>query len=95
MNYLVDLFVLFLYFGLFSLGSFYYRLYQYGHELDPKAPMTIEPFTPAMFGTNQIANFTQTSYPMAGALPMLLFPLLLIASSWLSRHEEPPTYAET
>ena len=36
---LVDLAVLFLYFGVFSLGSFAYRLYTYGHQLDPKAPM--------------------------------------------------------
>ena len=38
---LVDLGVLFLYFGAFSLASFVYRLYTYGHQLDPKAPMTI------------------------------------------------------
>src|SRR5688572_16599861 len=31
---LVDLAVLFCYFGAFSLGSFAYRLYSYGHHLD-------------------------------------------------------------
>ena len=45
---LVDLAVLFVYFGVFSLGSFAYRLYSYGHHLDPAAPMTIEPFMPVM-----------------------------------------------
>ena len=34
---LVDVFVLFSYFGLFSLWSFYHRLYTYGHNLDPEA----------------------------------------------------------
>jgi copper chaperone NosL len=37
---LVDVGVMFLYFTTFSLGNFYYRLYTYGHTLDPKAPMT-------------------------------------------------------
>lgn len=90
MSQLVDLFVLFLYFGLFSMGSFYYRLYSYGHELDPTAPVTIEPFRPVMFGENQIANFTQWSYPQSGAYLLGLFVLLLLAAGWFSRKEAPP-----
>ncbi|HEY8549580.1 MAG TPA: hypothetical protein VIL35_06475 [Vicinamibacterales bacterium] len=81
---LVDLAVLFLYFGAFSLGSFAYRLYSYGHNLDPRAPMTIEPFMPVVIGTQQIANFTQTSLPAIGTAAMTLFFVLLIASLWLS-----------
>jgi hypothetical protein len=84
----VDLLVLYLYFTAFSLGSFYFRLYTYGHQLDPKAPMTIEPFTPVLIGRQQIANFEQSSYPDTGTLFLTLFPLLLIASMWLSRREE-------
>ena len=85
---LVDLGVVFTYFGLFSIGTFMYRLYRYGHDLDPKAPMTIEPFTPTWIGSQQIANFVQTSLPQSGALLIGLFPLLLIAAIWLSRKEE-------
>lgn len=88
MAQLVDLFVLFLYFGLFSMGSFYYRLYSYGHELDPMAPMTIEPFTPVIFGENQIANFTQYSYPQAGAYLLAVFAILALLAGWFSRKEE-------
>ena len=36
---LVDLGVLFVYFGAFSMGTFAYRLWSYGHHLDPHAPM--------------------------------------------------------
>ena len=61
MNNVVDLFALYTYFGLFSIGSFWYRLYQYGHNLDPRAPVHIEPFTPLLIGVKQIANFANTA----------------------------------
>lgn len=86
---LVDLLVLYLYFTAFSLGSFYYRLYTYGHQLDPKAPVKIEPFTPVLLGKQKIANFEQSSMPDLGTIFLALFPLLIIASLWLSRKEEP------
>ena len=86
---LIDLGVLFLYFGAFSMGNFYYRLYSYGHHLDPRAPMTIEPFTPIMLGSQKIANFVQTSLPQSGAILLGLFPVMIAAAMWLSRKEEP------
>lgn len=85
---IVDLLVLYLYFTAFSLGSFYYRLYTYGHQLDPTAPVTIKPFTPVMIGTQQIANFQQSSYPDIGAIFLGLFPVLVIGAIWFSRQEE-------
>jgi hypothetical protein len=75
---LVDLSVLFMYFGAFSLGSFVYRLYSYGHHLDPRAPMKIDPFMPVVMGSQQIANFVQTSLPLAGTVCMSGFLVLLI-----------------
>lgn len=85
----IDLGVLFLYFSAFSLGNFYYRLYSYGHALSPHAPVTIKPFTPILLGSQQIANFVQTSLPQSGALLLGLFPLLVMAAVWASRQEEP------
>lgn len=64
---LVDLGVLALYIGLFAFGRFVYKLYVFGHNLDPDAPLKIDPFTPAIFGTKRIANFVTTSYPQAGS----------------------------
>lgn len=84
---LVDLAVLFMYFGVFSLGSFAYRLYSYGHHLDPAAPMTIEPFMPVVIGSQQIANFVQTSIPLSGTFCMGLFLVLLVAAMWSSVRE--------
>jgi len=81
---LVDLSVLFLYFGAFSLGSFAYRLYSYGHQLNPQAPMKIEPFMPVVFGSQQIANFVQTSLPLAGTACMTAFFVLVVVALWSS-----------
>jgi copper chaperone NosL len=81
---LVDLAVLFFYFGAFSLGSFVYRLYSYGHHLDPHAPMKIEPFMPVVIGSQPIANFVQTSLPLAGTFCLATFLLLLLAALWSS-----------
>lgn len=90
MQSLVDLVVLFVYFTTFSLINFYTRLYNYGHELDPRAPMTIEPFMPVMIGSQKIANFIQSSLPQSGALCLGLVPLLIILAMWLSRNESLP-----
>ncbi|HSE36473.1 MAG TPA: hypothetical protein VLG74_04165 [Blastocatellia bacterium] len=87
MSNLVDVFVLFSYLGLFSLWSFYRRLYTYGHNLDPTASIKVEPFTPPLFGTKQIANFSVTSYPDIGSLSLVLFALLLLVAIILSRKE--------
>lgn len=89
MGALIDLLVLFVYFGLFSMGAFYYRLYTYGHNLDPRAPMQIEPFMPVLLGKNQIANFVQWSYPLSGSWLLLLFPLFILAAIWFSKEEKP------
>jgi hypothetical protein len=80
---LVDLLVLFIYFGLFSLGSFYYRMYTFGHQLSPEAPIKVAPFTPPVFGHQHIANFDVYSYPGPGtyllaAYALVLFILLVV-----------------
>ena len=85
MSHVIDLFALFTYFGLFSVGLFYYRLYTYGHELDPTAPISMEPFTPMLVGKNQIANFTQYSFPLIGGMLMIAIPILILGAFWFSR----------
>lgn len=64
---LIDLVVLAGYIGVFAMGRFVYKLYVFGHNLDPDAPIKLEPFTPAIFGTKQIANFSTSSYPQLGS----------------------------
>ena len=84
MTNLVDVFVLFTYFGLFSMWSFYHRLYMYGHNLDPTASIKVPPFTPPFFGTKQIANFSVNSFPGLGSYAFLAFAILMLLAILLS-----------
>jgi copper chaperone NosL len=77
---LVDILVLFTYFGLFSAYTFYHRLYEYGHNLDPEAAIKVEPFTPPFFGRVQIANFWVESFPGGGSYVLAVFGFLLVAA---------------
>ena len=85
MSKLVDLFVMFTYFGIFSLWSFYYKMYIYGHELDPTAAIKVSPFTPPMFGHQTMANFEVYCYPSTGSYFISAMPVLLLAAMWFSR----------
>ena len=76
---LVDLAVLTSYIALFSLGRFAYKLYVFGHELAPDAAVKVKPFTPAIFGSKQIANFTTYSYPQLGSVFIGLFATGVLA----------------
>ncbi len=95
---LVDVTMLFMYFGAFSLWSFGYKLYRYGHDLAPEAAVQVPPFMPPMFGYRQIANFEVYSYPrpasyaMAGVVVLLLGALLW--TWWQARHRVPPVAAD-
>jgi copper chaperone NosL len=89
MSNVVDLFAVYTYFGVFSIGSFWYRLYQYGHNLDPRAPVHIKPFTPLLIGVKQIANFREYSYPQTGAYLLCVSVLLIVLAGWWSRKEKP------
>jgi copper chaperone NosL len=86
---LVDLLALFVYFSAFSFAAFYFRMYTYGHQLDPHAPVHIQPFTPVLIGTQHIANFVQSSYPQSGSYCLAAIPVLLVLAMWFSRKEEP------
>ncbi|MBK7256247.1 MAG: hypothetical protein IPI01_00160 [Ignavibacteriae bacterium] len=77
MDQLVDLLVLFVYFGGFSLWSFYRKLYLYGHELDPTAAVKVPPFMPPLFGHQTLANFEVYSYPEPGSVVMVFSMLML------------------
>jgi hypothetical protein len=85
MSKLVDLFVLFTYFGMFSIWSFYHKLYLYGHELDPTAAVKVPPFMPPLFGHSTMANFEVYNYPDIGSYFMAAVPLFLLGAMWLSR----------
>jgi copper chaperone NosL len=88
MSSVVDTLVLFGWFGLFALWHFYTRLYTYGHNLDPTAPVKVKPFTPPLFGSQQMANFTVFNYPALGSYVMAGFVILLTLAIVMSVRQE-------
>ncbi len=88
---LMDFVALSTYLGAFSMGRFYYKLYTLGHTLDPKAAFDMEPFTPALFGERQVANFLTRSYPQTGTLLITIslagFAMVLAWHLWAGRRD--------
>lgn len=64
-----------------------YRLYTYGHNLDPKAPIDIDPFMPPPLGVNQLANFHVTTFFHVGTFVFALGLLGIAVALWVSRPE--------
>lgn len=81
---LLDATMVVVYFGAFSLWTFGYRLYRYGHDLAPTAAVKVKPFMPPMFGYQKIANFEVYSYPRAGSYVMAVVVVLLAAALWIA-----------
>ena len=80
----------FVVFGAVMLYDFKNWLYEFGHNLSPSAPIRMEPFTPNLLGTTEVANFPVTSYPSAGATLMFvagaLGPVILFLEWRRRRH---------
>ncbi len=80
---LIDLAVLLFYFSAFSMSRFYNTLYLFGHNLNPYATVQVEPFTPAVLGTQQIADITTSSYPQGATWLIGVFALgVLLLTLW-------------
>lgn len=52
------------------LADIQYRLFQYGHDLDPKAALRIPDFTPLVIGPTRVWNFTTWARPGIGLFVM-------------------------
>ena len=95
-GHLFDVFVLNAYFSLFSLWSFGYKLYSYGHTLDPTPAVKVDPFMPPMFGYKQLANFEVYSYPAPASYALALSTVLVavaLALAWRAAARRPGTGA--
>jgi hypothetical protein len=82
--HLVDVAVLYLYFGVFALWSFAYKMYQYGHRLDPRAAVRVDPFMPPLFGYKKLANFEVYAYPQLGSYALGLAAAILLVAVFLT-----------
>lgn len=72
-----------------SLGVYdlYRWLHNFGTNLSPTAPITIEPFVPPILGENTIANFVTHSYLGTGSYLILVAFLLILIPLWKDREQ--------
>jgi hypothetical protein len=70
---MIDLSMIAFYISGVAFARFVYMLWQFGHDLDPKAPVKIAPFMPVLVGGKQIANFHTYSMPQLGSVMLMAF----------------------
>jgi copper chaperone NosL len=68
--------------GVAAIADLYLWGYDYGHNLDPKAPIIVPGmyYQPPLIGTKQLLNFTAFSGPDVGAWIFLVSGLIAIAT---------------
>lgn len=67
------------------------RLYQVGHDRDPRAPIrAVHDFTPPLVGPVKVGNFTVWSFPHVGAVLLLAAAALSIAGARLEPQTTEP-----
>ncbi|KOP71742.1 hypothetical protein ACFFHH_14400 [Cytobacillus solani] len=77
--------------GLFTIGGILgiydmkRWLKKFGTELDPKAPIELDPFVPPIIGENTIANFVTNSYFTTGAFILGAAFICTLIPLWLER----------
>ncbi len=81
---LVDVVLILIYFGGFSLWSFWYKLQYYGATLDPRASVKVAPFMPPVFGYRLVGQFDVWSYPSWGTYSFMLVGILLLGGIWFT-----------
>ncbi len=79
--------------GILGVYDFYLWVYDYGHNLDPTAPITIEggSFMPPIFGDKKMANFYVTSYPGWGTLTIMLAVIFGGLAWWTKKRKDDET----
>jgi copper chaperone NosL len=70
-------------FDAYMLYDLSYWLYDWGHNLDPMAPMDVDPFMPPVLGFKRIANFIVYSVPSFGGALIMLASAIGPLLSWL------------
>ncbi|MFE8701935.1 hypothetical protein ACFYKX_15140 [Cytobacillus sp. FJAT-54145] len=73
--------------GLLGVWDLNRWLKDFGTNLDPTAPIEIEPFVPPMLGENTLANFITNSYLGFGSYMVLAAFLLLLIPLWKDRRK--------
>ncbi len=81
--------ILILIVGIVELISFYRWGYEYGHNLDPNAPIKIPgmAYQPPLIGQKQVLNFVAKSYPDIGVYIAILLVIICIFAIFLDKRK--------
>ena len=79
--------IIFVLLGIAGLYDFYLWEYDYGHNLDPRAPIKVPgmSYQPPVFGSKMLLNFKAISYPYWGGLFLGLSIFLSFVASFISK----------
>jgi copper chaperone NosL len=86
-GYLYFLIGLFIVGGTVGVWDLYRALKQFGTNLDPMAPIDMDPFVPPIVGENIIANFTTYSILGTGTYFVIAAFILLLIPLWKDRKQ--------
>jgi nitrous oxidase accessory protein len=67
------------------LADLQWRLYTFGHSLDPKAPIRLKPFTPLVIGESEMGNFESHAMVSWGFGCLVAAALLLLFADRIGR----------
>jgi nitrous oxidase accessory protein len=73
---------------LLILGDLQWRLYEFGHTLNPTAPIRLKPFTPLVIGSTKMGNFDSTAMVSWGFACLVGAALLLFLGGRWSRRTD-------
>lgn len=81
-KWLYGLFYSFVLFGIIAMVDFYRWNYNYGHDLDPNAPIQVPgmSYQPPLIGYKQLLNFGAYSIPDIGGWIFIAVGLMLLAA---------------
>ena len=67
------------------LADLQWRLYEFGHTLNPTAPIRLKPFTPLVLGQTTMGNFISAAMISSGVVCLIAAAVVLLLSNRLSR----------
>jgi nitrous oxidase accessory protein len=68
-----------------------WRLYTFGHSLNPKAPIRLQPFTPLVIGETAMGNFVSTGMISWGVGCLVAAAIVLLLGARLAKRWSPST----
>lgn len=82
--------ILLLILGALGIYDFYLWEYDYGHNLDPNAPIKVpgQAYQPPLIGSKMLLNFNAISYPHYGSIFLGIALFFSFVSFYLKKHQE-------